>query len=464
VWWFTIESLFSRAFSKALLGIVGLSSFFEDLREAWSSYPYKEIIRRARKGVDAVYPQGRFWPALMAVKGAAVVEQPRRFATLDDILLLPPAFTPLRLKKMSEILREPNYTDVDLGTEFGGFRASMPLMVASMGSVQVANSVSLEIAKAAGRLGVPMGVGENVATMWGYSKRIRSNQPCFKERVMTYLEATEGGVGGIVIQQSVEDAYNELWNLVYSDPDVEPYIEKGAVGFEVKIGQGAKPGLGGEAMVPLKEAERLRDKYHIPEVSEMEGGGYVTRHSAPGTYTPDILRGMVRMMRNNYPRCRLWIKLGPFRDLPQVLRILLEERVDAVWIDGKEGGTGMSPLASMKHLGLPLLAALCSIVEFLANRESGTSLLAAGRLYDGGHLVKCLCLGLDGMVVGRPMVISAWAAGARGVENYVRTVEVEAKMLISALGKYSVKELGPEDLGCLDQELAERLRIRYVYG
>ncbi len=449
---------------RTLFGLSGLGSFLRDIGEAWSSYPYKEIIQRAKKGIDAIYPGDRFRPILLAMKGASIFDRPRKYYDLDDVLLLPPAFTPLRLKKMSEVLREPNYSDVDLSTVIGGFKVSIPLMVASMGSVQVSNKVSLEISKAAGALGVPLGVGENVATMWGYSKRVRSGQPCFKERVLTYLEAAKDGVGGVTIQQSVEDAYDELWNRVYSDPDIEPYIERGMVGLEVKIGQGAKPGLGGEVKVSRDEALRLREKYHIQEIAEERGSTFIVRHSAPGTYTPEILRGMIRMIRNNYPRCRLWVKIGPFRDLPQVLRILFEEKVDAVWIDGREGGTGMSPLASMKHLGLPLTAVLSSITEFLRREEKETDILAAGRLYDGGHLAKCLCLGLDGMAVGRAVAVAAWAAGARGVENYLRTVEVEAKLLISALGKYRISDLGPEDLGSLSRDLAERLGIRYVYG
>jgi hypothetical protein len=454
----------SKPFLNIFLALHRFYSLFTDLAEIWGSYPFREIIERARKGVDAIYPADVLKPSIMLLKGANIYKQPTRYATLDELLLLPPAFTPLRLKKMSELLREPIFSDVDLRHNLGGFNVNMPVMVASMGSVQVANKISLEVARGAARMGIPMGIGENVATMWGYSRRIRSGQPCFKERVMTYLENLDGNVGGLTIQQSVEDAYNELWNKVYSDPDIEPFIEKGLIGFEIKIGQGSKPGLGGEVRLSREEAERLRDKYHLSEDPQNTLRDSIERHSAPGTFVPEILRGMIRMMRNNYPRCRVWVKLGPFRDLPEVLDVLTSEGVDAVWIDGREGGTGMSPYASMRHLGLPLIAALCSISRQLESRTGSTSFIVSGRLYDGGHLVKCLCLGLDGVAFGRPIAVSAWVAGARGVENYLRTVELEAKMLISALGKYRVQDLSREDLGCLDRDIAERLGVRYVYA
>ncbi|MEM0445362.1 MAG: glutamate synthase-related protein [Nitrososphaerota archaeon] len=454
----------SRVTLRLFLSLHRLYSIFGDLHQIWRAYPFREIIDRARRGVEAIYPADVLKPSIMTLKGADIYSRAKQFATLDELLLLPPAFTPLRLKKMSELLREPLFSDVDLRHKIGGFNAAMPVMAASMGSVHVANKISLEVARGAAKLGIPMGVGENVATTWGYSRRVKANQPCFKERVMTYLEGLEEGYGGVAIQQSVEDAYNELWNRVYSDPDIEPYLKKGMIGFEIKIGQGSKPGLGGEARLTKEDAERLRDKYHFSEDPREVSRGVIERHSAPGTYVPEILRSMVRMMRNNYPRCRVWVKLGPFRDLPDVLNTLLDEGVDAVWIDGKEGGTGMSPYASMRHLGLPLVAALCSVSEFLKSRGRLTSILASGRLFDGGHLVKCLCLGLDGVAFGRPLAVAAWAGGARGVENYLRTVEVEAKMLVSALGKYSINDLSPEDLGCLDRDIAERLGVRYVYS
>ncbi|MEM4289208.1 MAG: glutamate synthase-related protein [Nitrososphaerota archaeon] len=449
---------------KLFLALHRVYSVYSDLAEIWRSYPFREIIERARNGVDAIYPRDVLKPSIMLLKGANIYKTPTRYATLDELLILPPAFTPLRLKRMSELLREPIFSDVDLRHRIGGFDVSMPVMVASMGSVQVANKVSLEVARGAARMGVPMGVGENVATTWGYSKRIRSSQPCFKERVLTYFEHMNDGLGGVTIQQSVEDAYGELWNRVYSDPDIEPYIQKGLVGFEIKVGQGSKPGLGGEVRLSREEAERLRDKYHFTEDPESSLRGSIERHSAPGTYVPEILRSMLRLMRNNYPRCRIWVKLGPFRDLPEVLDVLLSEGVDAVWIDGKEGGTGMSPYVSMRHLGLPLIAALCSVSGRLGVGNGSSSVIVSGRLYDGGHLVKCLCLGLDGVAFGRPVAVAGWVAGHRGVENYLKTVEIEAKMLISALGKYSVRDLSREDLGCLDRDIAERLGLRYVYG
>src|SRR3989337_4427992 len=89
--------------------------------------------------------------------------------------------------------------------------------------------------------------------------------PTFKQRLFASLDHVREPLGGFVIQQSVEDAFDELWHKVYTDPDVEPFFRKGLVAFEVKLGQGAKPGLGGETKVSRDAAPSLKGKYYFPE-------------------------------------------------------------------------------------------------------------------------------------------------------------------------------------------------------
>ncbi len=282
---------------------------------------------------------------------------------------------------MAELLREPTFMDVNLESSLGGFKVSMPIVVGSMGSTAIASKFSLDIARAAAKAGIVMGIGENVATVRGYSRRYTRGHPSFKERLMAYLTNVDK-YGGVIIQQNVEDAYDELWNKVYSDKDVEPYIEEGLVGFEIKMGQGAKPGLGGVIKIPREEAIRLKAKYHFEIDPERVRDKFITRYSVPGTYTEDILRGMIRFMKTAYPRARIWIKLGPYRDVDRVISIAHEEGAHAVVIDGKEGGTGMAPSVAMKDLGYPTIVALKKIHDARKLGIVDTSLLLAGRLYN----------------------------------------------------------------------------------
>ncbi len=456
-------------------------------------YPIEEIFRRAELGEKAIFPRSDEFG--YNVFGTNVYDRPRRFLLLDDLILLPPQFTPERLEKGVELLREPLYIDVDTTTEIGGFKVSMPVHCASMGGTHIANLLGVKIAEACAKMGLTYGMGENIASIRGYDTRF-TDQPNFKERALTYLNNLDG-FGGLVIQQSVEDENMKLWEKVYTDPDFDRYIEDGLIGFEIKAGQGAKPGLGGEVLVTRDVALRIKDHYYLTEDPEKVVKKYYERHSAPGTFTEEILASQIRLIKNNFPRVRVFVKTGPYRDLDRVIEIADREGADAILIDGKEGGTGMSPVAAMRDLGLPTISCLSAIAR-AKERGARISMVISGRLYDGTHVVKSLALGADAVSFGRPLVYSCLAriplaqwfikneafklsplaflskrllnAGVKlgkcveGVTNYLESVKLEIMLLTSALGKYYMSRLSKEDVGALRKELAELFDIRYVYG
>lgn len=358
----------------------------------------------------------------------------------EDIAVAPPLFTPRRYEKMLELGREPYYTDVDLGVTIGGFPSRLPLYASAMGSTEVASRTSLAVARAAGAAGIPLVIGENVTTVRGYGKPTREGHPSLKQRVAAYTEALEDDVGGLVIQQSVEDADAELWNHVYSDPDFEPLLSSGRLGFEIKAGQGAKPGLGGLTLIKVEDAERL-GKHFLVEETEV-GGGLRMRHSAPGTYSEEILRQQVRLMRNNYPRVRVWAKLPPTRDVDAAAQVAWEAGADAVSVDGAEAGSGLAPTAFLEDVGLPLLECL-----FLVGRQHRERCLnVSGGFADSARIVKALCLGARAAGLGRALLVALDEGGADGLDRFLATTAAEIRLLVSAVGKYVVGELTPEDL------------------
>ena len=451
------------------------------------TYPIREIILRARYGRRAIYPflseTSRF-----SIYGAQFVK--RYYDPLEDIIILPPQFTPLRLKKASELIsREPTFHDVDTKGKIGGFSVSFPLVQASMGSQEDWNKVSCFSARACAEFGIIYGIGENVSLTWGYDKRVSSSQPCFLNRVLTYLENCKE-LGGLVIQQNEEEAHGELWNRVYSDKRLDQYIQDGKIAFEIKGGQGAKPGLGGEKIVDRETAKKLKQRgYLIYPDPDLIKAKYYERHSSPDIFTKEILRNRIRLLKNNYPRIKIWLKTSGYRDLENVIKVALKEKVDCIVIDGKEGGTGMAPIASLKYLGLPVIACLKIIRKFY---KEDISLVISGGLYDGSHIVKCLALGAAGIAMGRPFLIACYAykfaeyflekelykskvIGKIGrvmfkpneksiefVKNFLESLKIETQLLTSALGKYNLKDLGKEDLGSLKREVSEALGINYI--
>src|SRR5262249_46246157 len=143
--------------------------------------------------------------------------------------------------------------DVALDTVVGGFRSALPLYLSAFGSTRSASiDLGLAASRQAGRLGIPMVVGENVMPVNGYGRLQEDQEDAERSllgRISAYAAHALDGYGGVVVQQSTEDADAEVWNLVYSDPNVRQLLESGRLAFELKVGQGAKPGLGGMTLL-----------------------------------------------------------------------------------------------------------------------------------------------------------------------------------------------------------------------
>lgn len=357
---------------------------------------------------------------------------------LDTALLVPPIFMPQRLRRLIELGREPTHEDVDLTTIIGGFRSPLPLFVCAFGSTRVVSTgLGVALSRQAGRIGIPMVIGENVGPVNGYREANDGAYSTLMERIRAYSETVADGDGGVAVQQSTEDADAEVWNLLYSDPAMTPLLRTGRLAFELKVGQGAKPGIGGMTVVDAAEAARLSGRYG--SAAMCEDGVSALRWASPGTFTEVILRDQVRMMRNNFPMARTWVKLPPGRDVAEAARVAWGAGADAVTVDGGEGGSGWAPRSFLEHVGLPLGECLMRI------GPQPHCLLASGRIWEGARAVKCLAMGARAAGLGRAALLAANEDGD-GLVNLVAGIGMEMRMLISALGKYAPSALGAEDL------------------
>lgn len=401
------------------------------------AFPESAVRVRAESGAAAAFPdQGQYGRALFGADPA--LPAAAQADPLDALRLVPPVFVPGRLTKLIELAREPVYQDVELDTLVGGFQSTLPLYLSAFGSTQAASvDLGLAASRQAGRLGIPMVIGENVMPVNGYGRLSGSAGRSLLGRITAYAAQLLAGRGGVVVQQSTEDADAEVWNLVYSDPNVQALLESGRLAFELKVGQGAKPGLGGMTLLDQAAAARLAGAFTM---DPLFAGGTVLRCASPGTFTEEILRQQIRLMRNNYPRARVWVKLPPARDVRAAALVAWEAGADAVTVDGAEAGTGWAPATFLQHVGLPLGECLRRI------GEHRSCLLVSGRMWEGARVAKCLALGADAVGLGRAALIAVDTDAEHGLANLVECLSLELRMLTSALGKYHVGELAKEDL------------------
>jgi glutamate synthase domain-containing protein 2 len=187
-------------------------------------------------------------------------------------------------------------------------------------------------------------------------------------------------------------------------------------------------------------AARLRDAYALDPIYGTGAGDPVLRSSTPGTFTEEILRQQVRLMRNNYPRAKVWVKLPPARDVRQAALVAWDAGADAVTVDGAEAGTGWGPLAFFHNVGLPLAECLRRV------GEQPSCLLVSGRMWEGSRVAKCLALGADAAGLGRAALIAVDTDPEDGLVRLVECLALELQLLASALGKYDIGALSAEDL------------------
>lgn len=400
-------------------------------------FPEQAIRHRARHGLAAAYPPVSSYGNTLLGAGAIAVSTDAIDA-LEEMRLIPPIFMPQRLEKLIDLGREPTHQDVSLQTVIGGFPCPLPIYASAFGSTQVASGdLGIAVSRQAGQLGIPLVIGENIVPIAGYGRLDTATEGSLLGRLRAYTEAVPLGQGGVAVQQGTEDADAEVWNLIYSDPAAQELLNSGRLAFELKTGQGAKPGLGGITVLDARTASRLTDRYALEPIGD---DGQVLRHGTPGTYTEEILRQQIRFMRNNFPQARVWVKLHPGRDIGDACAVAWAAGADAVTVDGAEAGTGWAPIPAFGHVGLPL-------AECLRRIDNRTAcLLASGRMWEGTRIVKSLALGATAAGLGRAALLAVDEDPNHGLIRLIECLTSELCLLVSALGKYSPRALDREDL------------------
>ena len=162
--------------------------------------------------------------------------------------------------------------------------------------------------------------------------------------------------------------------------------------FEIKLGQSAKPGLGGEL-----PAAKVTDE--IAKVRGLEAG---TAAHSPARF-PDLgdlhaFANRINEVRDRYPDKPLGIKLAA-NHLEQDVEAALSLEPDFITVDGFGGGTGAAPLHVRDHVGMPLVMALPIARKLIdahnARSKRVVSLVATGGVRTPADIMKAIALGAD---------------------------------------------------------------------
>ncbi|MDR0506378.1 MAG: glutamate synthase large subunit [Dysgonamonadaceae bacterium] len=161
--------------------------------------------------------------------------------------------------------------------------------------------------------------------------------------------------------------------------------------LQIKIAQGAKPGEGGQ--LPGFKVDKIIAK---------------TRHSIPGItlisppphhdiYSIEDLAQLIFDLKNVNPSARISVKLVAESGVGTIAAGVAKAKADMILISGSEGGTGASPISSIKHTGIPCELGLAETQQTLVlnNLRGFVRLQTDGQLKTGKDIVISALLGAE---------------------------------------------------------------------
>jgi glutamate synthase domain-containing protein 2 len=184
---------------------------------------------------------------------------------------------------------------------------------------------------------------------------------------------------------------------------VSPHYLNVAAAVEIKIGQGAKPGIGG----------------HLPG-EKVDGEVSVTRMIPEGTdalspaphhdiYSIEDLRQLIYAIKEATAYTKpVSVKISAVHNVAAIATGCVRAGADIVAIDGFRGGTGAAPTMMRDHVGMPIEMALSAVDTRL--REEGirrrASIVAAGSFRCSADVVKAIALGADAVYIGTGALVA----------------------------------------------------------
>ncbi len=182
----------------------------------------------------------------------------------------------------------------------------------------------------------------------------------------------------------------------------EDYLNSAAA-VEIKIGQGAKPGIGGH-LPGEKVSGEISETRMIPV-----GSDALSPAPHHDIYSIEDLRQLIFAIKEAVEyKVPVSVKIAAVHNVAPIASGIARAGADIITIDGFRGGSGATPLQIRQNTGIPLELAIAAADQRL--REEGirqtVSLVASGGIQCSSDVLKAICLGADAVYVGTPVLIA----------------------------------------------------------
>ncbi|MBT5603922.1 MAG: glutamate synthase large subunit [Gammaproteobacteria bacterium] len=234
--------------------------------------------------------------------------------------------------------------------------------------------------------------------------------------------------------------------------------------LQIKIVQGAKPGEGGELPGGKVDSYIAKIRHSTP------GVGLISPPPHHDIYSIEDIAQLIHDLKNANPQARISVKLGSEIGVGTIAAGVTKAKSDHLVIAGHDGGTGASPLTSIKHAGMPWELGLAETHQTLVinNLRSRVVLQTDGQLKTGRDVAIAALLGAEefgfstaplitlGCVMMRKCHLNTCPVGIAtqdlelrkkfsgkpdSVVNYLFMVAEELRQIMASLGFASVQEM-----------------------
>jgi len=244
------------------------------------------------------------------------------------------------------------------------------------------------------------------------------------------------------------------------------YLRAGAA-IEIKIGQGAKPGIGGH-LPGEKVSQEVSETRMIPV-----GSDALSPAPQHDIYSIEDLRQLIYALKEatNYEK-PVSVKIAAVHNVAAIASGIVRAGADIVYLDGFRGGTGAAPTQIRDHLGIPIEIAIAVVDQQLRDEgiRNQASIIAAGGIRSSADMAKAIALGADAVAIGTGALLAlgctlcqkcytgrcSWGIatqdpaltrrldpylGSQRLVNLVRAWSAELEEILGAMGVNAVESL-----------------------
>ncbi|MCI7401547.1 MAG: glutamate synthase-related protein [Christensenella sp.] len=180
------------------------------------------------------------------------------------------------------------------------------------------------------------------------------------------------------------------------------FLEAGAA-IEIKMGQGAKPGIGGH-LPGIKVVEDISKTRMIPE-----GSDAISPAPHHDIYSIEDLRQLVFSLKEatEYKKPVI-VKIAAVHNVSAIASGIARSGADIIAIDGFRGGTGAAPTRIRDNVGIPIELALASVDKRLRDEgiRNNVSIVVGGSIRSSADVIKAIALGADACYIATGALIA----------------------------------------------------------